>query len=173
MTLRKLLKFVVGLFLLFAVTLGLTSIKHPIALKWISGSARIVGRPINATVYTDGQINKDIKVFHVAKSWDRQSADYYILYFPQADNSRLRVLCLNRKDNYAGGPSSTNIRDYDIIAGLLFQSEVGSKFSPLQNGIKGFDFDPQISFTDKQITLNIPLAVKELKCDSLRLVFRN
>lgn len=173
MTLLKLLKLVVGLFLILAVAVGLTSIKHPIVLKWVSGSARLVGSPISATVYTDGHVNEDIKIFHVDKYWNGEPADYYILYFPQADNSRLKVLSLNRKDNFAGGPSSTSIWSYDIIAGLLFQSEVGSKFTPLQNGIKGFNFDPQLLFTDKQVTLNIPPAAKELKCDSLRLVFKN
>jgi len=170
MTLRKLLKFVVGLLLIFAVIVGLTSINHPIILKWLSGSARIVGRPIKAIVYTDGQVNSDIKVFHVDKYWNGEQADYYVLHFSYADNSRLKVLSLNKKDNYAGGPSSTNIRDYDIVAGLLFQSEVGAHFTPMQDNMKGFDFDPQLAFSERQITLSIPPTAKELKCDSLRVV---
>ena len=170
MTLRKLLKILVGLLLLFAVAVGLTSISHPIILKWVTGSARLVGRPTNATVYTNGQVNTDIKVFHVEKYWNGEPAEYYILHFPYADNSRLKILSLNRKDNYAGGPSSTNIRDYDIIAGFLFQSDVGSKFTPMQDDMKGFNHDPQLAFTDRQITLTIPPTAKELKCDSLRIV---
>jgi fructose-1,6-bisphosphatase/inositol monophosphatase family enzyme len=77
-------------------------------------------------------------------------------------------LSLNKKDNYAGGPSSTNVRDYDIIAGLLFQSEVGAHFTPMQDDMKGFNFDPKLTFTDRQILLKIPKTAKELKCDSLR-----
>lgn len=92
------------------------------------------------------------------------------MYFPYAENSRLKILSLNKKDNYAGGPSSTNIRDYDIVAGLLFQSEVGAHFTPMQNEMKGFNFDPQLAFTDRLITLKIPPAAKELNCDSLRIV---
>lgn len=170
MTRHKLLRTVVGLLLIFAVAVGLTSIGHPIILKWLSGSARLIGRPTNAMVYTDGQVNKEIKVFHVDKYWNGEPADYYILYFPYADNSRLQILSLNRKDNYAGEPSSTNVRDYDIVGGLLLQSEVGAKFTPMQDDMKGFNFNPQLGFSDKQITLTIPPTAKELKCDSLRVV---
>jgi len=170
MTHRKLLKALIGLLLIFAVALGLTSISHPIILKWLSGSARLVGKPTDATVYTDGQVNNHVKVFYVNKYWNGEPADYYILYFPYADNSRLQILSLNRKDNYAGGPSSTNIQDYDIVAGHLFQSEVGAKFTPMQDGMKGYNFNPQLVFSQRQITLTIPPAAKELKCDSVRVV---
>ena len=170
MTFRKLLRAIVGLLLIFAVAVGLTSISHPIILKWLSGSARFIGRPTNATVYTDGEVNTEIKVFHVDKYWNGEPADYYLLYFPYADDSRLQILSLNRKDNYAGGPSSTNVRDYDIVGGFLFQSEVGAKFTPMQDDIKGFNFNPQLAFSDRQITLTIPPEAKELKCDSLRIV---
>ena len=64
MTLRKLLKIVFGLLILFAVAIGLTSINHPIILKWVTGSARHFGKPIPATVYTNGQVNDHIKVFY-------------------------------------------------------------------------------------------------------------
>lgn len=60
---RKLLRAVFGLLLIFAIAVGLTAVNHPIILKWLSGSARLVGRPTNATVYTDGQVNTDIKFF--------------------------------------------------------------------------------------------------------------
>jgi hypothetical protein len=170
MTLRKLLRVVVGLLLIFAVIVGLASINHPILLKWVAGSARLVGRPIKATVYANGRVNKDIKVYQVDEYWDGEPANYYILYFSYADSSRLKILRLNKQENFAGVPSSTSIRDYDIVTGLLFQGEVGSKFSRLQDDIKGLNFDPQLTFTDKQITLNIPPTAIELKCDSLRVV---
>jgi len=36
---------------------------HPIILKWVTGSARYNGKPIQAKVYTNGQVNCHIKVF--------------------------------------------------------------------------------------------------------------
>jgi len=169
MTLRKSIKILGGLFLTFVIAVGLTSINHPIVLKWLTGSARIVGRPINATVYTNGQINSDIKVFHVDKYWNGNNADYFILnssFVP--NNKKLKFFSINRKDNYVGRPSSTNLRDYDIIAGLLFQSEVGGKFTPFEDDIKGYNFDTKLTFIEKQITLKIPPSATELKCDSIR-----
>jgi len=169
MTFRKYLKITVRLLLIFAVVIGLTSINHPIILKWLTGSARIIGKPIHATVYTNGQINRNIEVFHVDKYWEGEKADYYILYTTYApDNSKLKFFSVNRKDNYVGKPSATNIRDYDVIAGHLFQSEVGGHLTPFQHDMKGYDFDPNLTFNDRQIKLNIPPTAKELKCDSIR-----
>ena len=148
MTSRKLIKIFAGPLLILVVVVGLSSINHPIILKWLSGTARHIGKPITATVYTDGLVNPDIKVFHVDKYWNGEKADYYLLYIPYVDKGRLKFVSLNRKDNYAGSPTSTNIRDYDFIAGHLFQSETGATFSLFTDGIKGFDFDPRLSFTN-------------------------
>jgi hypothetical protein len=51
------------------VAVGLISIHHPIILKWLSGTAKQIGRPVSATVFTNGRGNHDIKVFHVNKYW--------------------------------------------------------------------------------------------------------
>ncbi|HEX4371780.1 MAG TPA: hypothetical protein VHZ50_00615, partial [Puia sp.] len=152
------------------VIIGIISINHPIILKWLTGSARLIGKQINATVYANNQINNDIKVFHVSKYWNNENADYYILYLINAnEKDKLRFFSLNKKDNYAGKPSSTNIRDCDFILGQLFQSEVGAKFINFQDDIKGFNFNPKLIFEDNQIKLNIPPSEKELKCDSLKI----
>lgn len=79
MTLRKFLKIVVGLLLLFAIVVGLAVTSHPIILKWLTGSARHIGKPIQATVYTNGLVNHDIKVFHEDKYWgNNQKANNYL-----------------------------------------------------------------------------------------------
>ncbi len=170
MTFRKLLIIFVGLLLIFAVAAGLTSINHPIILKWLSGTARIIGRPITATVYTNGQINDNIEVFHVDKYWNGEKADYYLLHFFYADTKETReTISINIKDNYVGRPSGNSKREYDKILGRLIQGEVGAKFTPFTDDMKGYNFDPQLSFTDKTIKLNIPPTAKEFKCDSIRI----
>ena len=165
---RKLLKIIIGLFLLFAVFIGVTSINHPIILKWASGSARIIGKPITAKVYTNDQINLDIKVFRVIKYWNNEKANYYILYIPNANKSKLKIICLNPADNYAGIPVSTSIRNYDVLYDRLFQSEVGAKFIPFIEGIKGYDLNP--TFTPHEIKITIPASANDLNIDSIRLV---
>jgi hypothetical protein len=172
MTLRKLLKIIVGLLFIFAVVVGLTSINHPIILKWLSASARLIGKPVAATVYANGQVNSDIKIFHVDKYWDGTQADYYLIHFSFADTKDTReIISINKKDKYVGRPSSTNKKEYDKIFGRLFQGEVGGKFTSFTDHMKGYDFDPQLSFTDKTIILKIPSSAKEFKCDSLRIEF--
>lgn len=169
MTLRKLLKILVGLLFLFAVAVGLTSINHPIILKWLSGSARHIGKPIQAIVYTDGQVTNAINVFHVDRYWGSDEiANNYLLRLTDYDSlGVLKFFNINLNEKWIGRPVGTSKRDYDFIAGHLFQSETGGHFSPFQDDMKGFNFDPHLSFTDKQIKFNIPPGV--LKFDSMRI----
>jgi hypothetical protein len=169
MTLRKLLKTLVGLLLIFAIAIGLTSINHPIILKFLSGAARNIGKPINATVYTNGQVNRGIKVFHVDEYWDNnEKANDYLLSLSEFDSlGKLRFISVNLNQKWIGRPGGTSIKDYDFIAGRLFQSETGGHFVRFQDDMKGYDFDPQLSFTDKQIKFNVP--PKTLKFDSVRI----
>lgn len=169
MTMHKVLKYGVGLFLLFAVAVDLTSIKHPIILKWLSGSARRIGKPIQATVYLDGQIDTDVKVYYVDRYWgSSEKANNYLLALVAHDSlGRLKYVNINLNEKWIGSPVGTSNKDYDIILGHLFQSETGGHFTPFQNNIKGFSFDPQLSFTDRQIKFNIPTGT--LKFDSVRI----
>ena len=169
MTLRKFLKILVGLFLFAAAAIGMTSINHPIVLKWLSGSARNIGMPIDATVYTNGQVNRGIKVFHVTKYWgSSKKANNYLLSLTEFDSSgMLKFFNINLNEKWVGRPAGTSKRDYDFILGRLLQSETGERFTPFQDDRKGFDFDPQLSFTDRQIKFNVP--PHRLKFDSVRI----
>ena len=173
MTLRKLLKIVFGLLLFFAVTVGLISISHPIILKWVTGSARVIGKPTNAIVYTNGQINTEIKVYKVDKYWDdglntSQKANTYLLSLKHFDNEgKLQFININLDQVWIGRTIGAAKDDYDYIAGYLFQSEVGGHFANFKDDMKGYDFDPHLLFTDKQIKFNIPPT--KLKFDSVRI----
>ena len=57
--------------------------------------------------------------------------------------------------------------DYAFIAGHLFLSETGQDFSPIQDEIKGFNFDPQFSIAGRQIKFNMP--PHHAKFDSVRI----
>ena len=163
MTLRKLLKIVFGLLTLFAVAIGLTSINHPIISKWATGSAKHHGKPIPAKVYTNGQVNNHIKVFYT------DEANNYLLSLTEHDSlGMLKFINIDLNEKRIGRPVGTSKNDYDFIAGHLFQSETGGHFSPFQDDIKGFNFDPQLTFTYRQIKFNVP--PNKLKFDSVRII---
>ena len=161
MTLRKLLKIVFGLLILFAVAVGLASINHPIILKWVTGSARHFGKPIPATVYTNGQVNDNVKVFY------SDQPDNYLLSLTEDDNSGMaKILNINLNEKWIGTSAGSSKNDYDFIAGHLFLSGAGEHFSPLQD-VNGLNFDPQFSSSNRQIRFNVPPGV--LKFDSVRI----
>lgn len=169
MTLSRLLKILLGLLLLLIVAVGLTSINHPIILKWLVGSARHIGKPIKATVYTDGKINDNIKVFYVGKYWgSSEKANNYLLSLTNYDSlGILKFFNINLNEKWIGSPIGTSEKDYDFIAGHLFQSKTGGHFTPFQHPEKGFSFDPQLKFTDRQIKFSVP--PHKLKFDSVRI----
>jgi hypothetical protein len=140
----------------------LTSINHPIVLKWVTGSAKHYGKPMPATVYTNGQVNVHIKVFYT----DEQNN--YLLSLGESDTSgMLKFLHINLNERWIGRPAGTSKNDYDLIAGHLFQSQTGGRFSPFQDDIKGFNFDPDLTFDGRQITFNMP--TNTVKFDSVRI----
>lgn len=160
---HKFLKIVFGLLILFVVVVGLTSINHPIILKWVTGSAKHHGKPIPATVYTNGLVNNHIKVFYT------DEANNYLLSLTEYDNSgQLKFINIDLNEKWIGRPVGTSKNDYHFIAGHLFQSETAGHFSPFQDQVKGFNFDPQLSFSDKQIKFNMP--PNRLKLDSIRII---
>lgn len=172
MTLPKFLNLIFGLLILVAVVAGFTSINHPIILKWFAGSARHIGKPMKATVYKNGELSEGIKVFYVEKYWgSNKKAKNYLISIREYDStSVLRFLNINLKEKWIGRPVGNSKNDYDFIWGHLFQSETGGHFSPFQDEMKGFSFDPQLSIADKQIKFNVP--ANKLKFDSITIVLQ-
>jgi hypothetical protein len=163
MILRKVLKIIFGLLLLFALAIGFTSIQHPIILKWVTGAAKHHGQSMPARVYTNGQINDRIKVFY------SDNPNNYLLSLAAYDSlGKLAFLNINLNEKWIGTLNRTSKNDYDFIAGHLFQSETGAHFAPLQDGMKGFNFDTHLTFNDRQIQFNLP--PNYLNFDSVKIV---
>lgn len=166
--LRKILNIGFVLLIVSAVTLGIFSFSHPIILKWVVGSARNIGKPVNAMVYTNGNINNEIKVFLIDKYWNGKKTNNYILSLSEFDSiGKLKFISIDIQDKWVGRPSGTSKDDYDFVSGTLFQSEVGAHFTDFKNDTKGYSFDPLLTFTDKQIKFNVPPG--KLKFDSVRI----
>ncbi len=149
------------LFILFSVFLILFVYRHPIIIKWMTGSARVIGLPERATVYADGEIDKKIKVFHSDTYWDGSKADYYVLYIISPYTYKAKhIVSLDIPGSYAGVPAFTDKNTFDLVFGILFQSETGTQFSDFRDNLKGYGFDPHLNISDKTIRFNLPSKQK-------------
>ena len=162
MTVRTLIKIVFGLLVLLAVAVGLTSINHPIIPKWLTGAAAHHGKPISATIYANGQVNENIKIYYT------DEVNNYILSLAEVDSSgMLKLMNINLDEKWIGRPVRSSKNEYDIIAGHLFQSKTGSHFSPFQDHGTHLNFDPQLRFNDRIIRFNMP--PHQFEFDSMRI----
>lgn len=142
---------------------------HPILLRWMVGSARSVGKPLDLSLYTNGQPNQNVKVFRVESYWDGAPAHQYVLYFPSGKFRN--VIIVNMDYSFVASPSCTAVDCYDIVRGRLFQSEVGAHFSDYR-GEKGYHFDPRLAVSPSGFNFILPPSqASELGCDSVRVKF--
>ncbi|RTL59003.1 MAG: hypothetical protein EKK37_11850 [Sphingobacteriales bacterium] len=169
MTLHKFLKLVVVVLFVFMLVIGLITLNHPIILKWITGSARYIGKQVPSTVYTNGKLNKEIKIYFTDHYFgSKEKTKEYIVSLSEYDKEgMLKFFRIDLRDNWIGRPVNTSNTGYDIICGRLFQSETGEISTPWNVDMKGFNFDPNLVFDSKQIKFNTPPDM--LKFDSVRI----
>jgi hypothetical protein len=154
-------RIVLAITILFLVFLILFVNRHPIILKWMTGSARVIGWPVRASVYADGEIDKKIKVFHSDKFWDGRNADCYILYIISPYTYKTKhIVSLDIHDRYAGVPAFTDKKSFDLLFGILFQSETGTQISDFRDPVNGYGFDPHMDISGKTIRFNLPSKQK-------------
>jgi len=153
---KKIAIILASVFLLYIACIVLLEICSPMLSKWVSGSARIIGLPINATVYTDGHINNDITVYREKTYWDGKKANNYILKLAKFDkDGMLKFIHIDLDDKWIGRPVSTAESDYDIINGSLFQSDVSYHCIDFRNDMKGFNFDPHLEYSNSEIKFDV------------------
>ena len=70
------------------------------------------------------------------------------------------IISLDIRNKEAGVPAFTDKSTFDLVFGILFQSETGSQFSDLRNDIRGYGFDPHMEISGKTIRFNLPSKQK-------------
>ena len=154
----KIVLAVAGLFLVFFI---LIVYRHPIVLKWMTGSARVIGLPVRASVYADGVIDKKIKVFHSDKYWDGHKADYYILYILSPYPYKTKhIVSLDIPNKFASVPLITDKNTFDLVFGILFQSVPETQLTDFRDNVEGYGFDPHMDISGKTIRFNLPSKQK-------------
>ena len=157
------------LLLIFAIGARVVYIQHPILFKF-PGSAKIIGKPISATVYTNGHIDTSIKVYQ-PKVWGggtKSNGNAFLLNLKEFDaDGMLKYVYVDLDSKWIGRPVSTNIADCDFVNGNLIQGDVGAHFVDFRDDMKGYDFDPKLNFSAREIKFNMPPKI--LKYDSVRI----
>lgn len=169
-SMRKAVRVILIVGFLSGVSLLLVGWRHPIFFKWLSGTARCIGKPIKVDVYLNDTLNENISVFKADSYWDGTATTCYLLHFATPSQvSRAKILSVLKGRLVIGLPTAVGQRDYDIIVSYLFQSETGSKFTDINDEIKGFGFDPGLRFAEKSIHFRIPAATNDTGFDSIRI----
>jgi hypothetical protein len=145
-------------FVLAIIIAGYLLFKYePILLKFLDGTARNLGTPIHATVYTNGRPDTSIKVYRIGKYWDGIGTNDFLLELSEFDSEgMLKFINVDLKEKWVGRPVCTSEDCYKVISGRLFQSETGGKFVPFEDDMKGYDFNPQLTVSYRQFSFNIP-----------------
>lgn len=133
--------------------------EYPILGKWIIGSARPIGKPISCEIKINGIEYVNAKIFRQTTDfYGTTDRDYLILFIPKKNKSNGRnVLVIDRVNNVIRRPNS-NKRDYEIICNYLFQSESGANtMVPINDGMKGMGFDPNLKFVNTLIEFDLPV----------------
>lgn len=148
------------IFIFIIITILLISViivfRNPIIAKFLSGTARIIGKEIRSEIYINGKRELNAKLF-IAKSnfEETEKRDYLILYLRNLkDYNGTPVLIIDRENQIVKIPNA-NEKDYNLVFENLLQSDSGANVMiPINDKIKGLGFEPNLKFEDKKITFN-------------------
>ena len=89
--------------------------EHPLALKLLNGSARVLSPPMKITIKVGGPIQIIAKCFTMKTLFDDQPVDNLVLWLPNASAYYKReILIINRSEKLVGMPNASNL-EYDLL----------------------------------------------------------
>ena len=124
--------------------------QHPILLKLFGGTARFVGKKEKAVIYIDGKVDTNSKLFYT----QNDKVKGIILLFEK--NKRREIIYVNLDRKNVGLPVGGSKKDFDVTFGVLIQSEVGRRYVPFDDSMKGYNFNSNLSLSKNKISFNLP-----------------
>ena len=142
-------------FVAFAVCLYLYN-EHPLTLKLLNGSSRILSPPMRTTIKMDGQVQTAAKCFAMKTLFDGEPTDSLVIWLPNASSFYGRgILMINRNEKLVGMPNSSST-DYELLLNrYLLQAESGSLNVPFTSA-KWDKQDPQLEIAHNRIEFTLP-----------------
>ncbi len=137
-----------------------------ILLKLFVGSARNIGKPINAEIFINDKKQDEAKLFYVNTNfYNDKKEDYYVLYLRNLRNLKnseniFPVYVIDKKYNFLEIPNAS-ISDYNIVFGNLYQSESGANVRvPIDGKLKGFGYNPNLKIEKNKFEFEISKSEK-------------
>jgi hypothetical protein len=154
---------VFGVVILIAgIAIGMISHNHPILLKYWKGEATSLGSPVDAKVYTDGRLNREIKVYK-----DPKYKNDYLLSLKKFDTVD-KYINIDLDHKSIGMPFNSSKDCYDTINGKLYQSNLGARIADFIPDLNGFNLFSNLTFSDNEIKFEASNQF-QLKFDSVRI----
>ena len=130
--------------------------EHPLTLKLLNGSSRVLSPPMRTTIKMDGQIQTAAKCFAMKTLFDGEPTDSLVIWLPNASSFYGReILIINRNEKLVGMPNSSNIQYELLLNRYLLQAESGSLNAPFTSA-KWDKQDPQLEIAENKIEFILP-----------------
>ena len=147
-----------GLVLVYVLITGIAYYTKPPVAKWLMfGSARLLGLPMQATVYFNERLQPDVKVYRINRHYNGSRANQYLLYQPLKNGGHLALyIDMQLRD---AGIGNSAAKDYATIGSLLFQAENAAWFVPFKDSVKGAGFDCGFATMPGNVLLDVPAGL--------------
>lgn len=128
----------------------------PMTIKYFFGTTRILKQENNYLLDINNKKYENC-VFKSTQSFDKKRKhNFLILYLRDLNlKANFEVIVVNLDDKIVGYFCGS-VNCYDKIFGNLYQSDMGSFYTYLENEAKGPGFDPKLKMEDKKIDFYIP-----------------
>lgn len=137
----------------------ITVFRNPILGKFLTGSARLIGKETKSEIYINGKRELDAKLFILKSNFDEtEKRDYLILYLRDLkDYNEIPVFIIDKENQIVNIPNASE-KDYNLVFENLLQSDSGANVMvPINNNFKGFGFEPNLIFEEQKISFKIPV----------------
>jgi len=153
---NKFLIIVVALVLMGSPTFIYLYKEHPVMLKVVAGSARVLTSRVEADIRMDNLKQSGAHCLQMSSSFDGRQVDWLVLWIPDASSPYGReILIVDRANRNVGIPNSSNLQYHLLWNRFLFQSESGSFYVPLYSA-KSYAQDPELVLNDHSISFRMP-----------------
>ena len=155
------MKKIIILVILIILSLTTTYYYKPMIISCFFESTRKLNQEEGYQLYINNK-KYDNCVFKSTESFDKkQKHNFLILYLRDLDiKPNFEVIVANFDDKLIGYFCGS-VNCYDKVFGKLFQSDMGSFYTTLENEAKGPGFDTKLKMENKKIDFYIPSEKNE------------